>query len=108
MRPQCLLAAAVALSVLGGADPSLANRINTGEEAGTYQARFCPELAKHLDKLSKAKQEVRELYELLAKQKGPKAKEWIEEAIKKLQKAIKGHEKEVRQKWPEYCPRKDK
>ena len=50
MHSKCLLAAAVALSVLGGAHPSLANRINTGEEAGTYQERFCPALAKHLER----------------------------------------------------------
>lgn len=54
MRPHCFLAAAVALSVLGGADPSLANRINTGEEAGTYEARFCPELAEHLERAALA------------------------------------------------------
>ncbi|MCL4768023.1 MAG: hypothetical protein KJZ80_17500 [Hyphomicrobiaceae bacterium] len=42
------VAAAVMLLTLGAAGQAVANRINTGEEAGTYHARFCPELSKHL------------------------------------------------------------
>ncbi len=49
MSPKRGLATVVVLFALGAAAaPSFASQINTGEDGGTYQARFCPELAKNL------------------------------------------------------------
>lgn len=48
MTAMRLLAAVVLVFALGGVDQSFANQINTGEEFGTYQQRFCPELEKQL------------------------------------------------------------
>ena len=42
------LAAVTFLSAIGVAGAALADRINTGDEAGTYHARICPELVQQL------------------------------------------------------------
>jgi hypothetical protein len=39
--------------------------------------------------------------QLLQKVKGPKAQGTIRDEISDLKAAIKGHEKEIKQKWPE-------
>jgi RHS repeat-associated protein len=59
---------------------------------------------KHIEKISTAKDQLKELKEKLDNTKGPKARKPVEDAIRKLEKDIKGHEKEVSQKWPNGQP----
>ena len=41
---RCLAAMIFVLGTAGAADQSFAGRIHTGDESGTFHARFCPEL----------------------------------------------------------------
>jgi RHS repeat-associated protein len=66
---------------------------------GAKGAKSAAELAKHLQKLNKAKDELRDLSANCPK--GKTAQEAWKEAIEKLERQIAGHEKEIRQKWPE-------
>jgi hypothetical protein len=58
------------------------------------------EYDKHVRKLKEAKEEVKKLEEKLKETKGPKKQNPIKEQIKKLLDDVKGHEKEIKQKWP--------
>jgi hypothetical protein len=53
-----------------------------------------------------SKRQLRELKDKLDQVKGPKRQAPIRREIKELDKAIKGHEKEIGQKWPEGPPGK--
>jgi RHS repeat-associated protein len=64
------------------------------------------EYLKHKRKLEEALEDLQKLREALEKAKGPKARREIEEEIRNLERSIKGHEKEVRQKWPSGGPDK--
>jgi len=64
-------------------------------------AKRAAELARHLQRLKKAKDELKCLKDQLAKCKGKQAQEELRKKIHDLEKAIRGHEKEIRQKWPE-------
>jgi RHS repeat-associated protein len=59
---------------------------------------------KHVKGREAARRVLRELTDKLGRAKGPKTRGPIEEAIRKLEKEIKGHEKEIRQKWPRGRP----
>lgn len=61
-------------------------------------AKRVAELAKHMKKLKDAKSSVEALKNSCPAGKG--AQEKWKQAIKKLEDAIKGHEKEIAQKWP--------
>lgn len=50
------------------------------------------------------KEQVKDLKKKLDNAKGPKTRRPIQEAIRELEKDIKGHEKEVQQKWPNGRP----
>jgi len=69
-------------------------------------AKSYEELEKHMEKLRAGCKQLHDLEEKLKNTKGPKARKPIEEEIEKLKKAIKGHEKEIKQKWPKgpACP----
>jgi RHS repeat-associated protein len=63
------------------------------------------ELAKHLGDVASFEAELKGLKEALERATGPKTRKPIEEAIEKVLKDIKGHYKEMRQKWPDACPK---
>jgi hypothetical protein len=69
-------------------------------------AKSLEEYLKHKKKLEEALEELQELKKALEKAKGAKACKEIGEEIRDLEKSIKGHEKEVRQKWPNGRPEK--
>jgi RHS repeat-associated protein len=58
------------------------------------------EYDKHIRKYDKAKKQLKNLNDKLKNTKGPKKQKPIKEAIKKLKDDIKGHLKEIKQKWP--------
>jgi RHS repeat-associated protein len=62
------------------------------------------EYDRHIEAKGKAEERLQELQEQLGQVKGPKAQRPIREAIENLQREIRGHEKEIRQKWPEGRP----
>jgi RHS repeat-associated protein len=64
-------------------------------------AKSAAQMATHLEKLGDARNKVAELTRQLEKLKGPKAQNPVREEIQDLLDQIKGHEKEIRQKWPE-------
>jgi hypothetical protein len=71
-----------------------------GAEAKSKPSKSLEEYNKHVDKLEAARKRLQELRDQLAQTKGAKAQARIKEQIDQLEKAIKGHEKEIRQKWP--------
>jgi RHS repeat-associated protein len=68
-------------------------------------AKSAEKLAKHVADVSKARETLERLRQRLAREKGPKRTRPIEEAIRKVEDFITGHEKEMGQKWPEYRQR---
>lgn len=65
-------------------------------------AKSAEELAKHLENLNVAKKLLQSLQESCPK--GKKAQEILKDAIRDIERQIKGHEKEIRQKWPGVLP----
>jgi RHS repeat-associated protein len=63
-------------------------------------AKSLGEYNKHTEKLEAARQRLQALQEQLGQVKGPKRQAPIKKEIEQLEKAIKGHEKEIGQKWP--------
>ena len=62
------------------------------------------EYDRHASGVQRAREQVGELEGQLAKAKGPKAQRPIGEQIERLRREIRGHEKEMRQKWPDGRP----
>jgi hypothetical protein len=56
---------------------------------------------KHLDKLRAARSQADRLRQQLEGLKGPKAQQPVRDQLQDMLDQIKGHEKEIRQKWPE-------
>ncbi len=69
--------------------------------ASKVGAKSADEMTKHLSKLGEARDRVQALQRELERVKGPKAQAPVRAQIDKLAREIKGHEKEIRQKWPE-------
>jgi len=67
-------------------------------------AKSATEYDKHVGNLEKARERLGQLKEDLGQAKGSKAQRPIREQIDRLTKSIEGHEKEIRQKWPEGRP----
>jgi hypothetical protein len=59
------------------------------------------EYDKHIQKHQEAQNKLKDLENKLANTKGPKKQGPIKKQIEQLKKDIKGHEKEIKQKWPE-------
>lgn len=97
-------------AALGGtAGLALANVIHAlasgeGGEAAERRGKSNEEYDRHTGNLEQARDRLNQLKEELGQAKGPKAQRPIREQIDRLTKAIKGHEKEIRQKWPEGRP----
>lgn len=93
----------------GAAGLALANVIHAfasgeGGEAAEQGGKSAEEYDRHTSNVERARDRVNELKEELGRAKGPKAQRPIRDQIERLTKAIKGHEKEIRQKWPEGRP----
>jgi len=67
-------------------------------------AKSASEYDKHAQGVQNAKQEAGQLKEQLSKTRGPTSQAPIKEKIQRLEKSIRGHEKEMRQKWPKGRP----
>ncbi len=59
------------------------------------------EYNKHQENLAKAKEQLKGFEQKLSETEGPKKQAPIKEQIQRLKQDISGHEKEIRQKWPE-------
>ena len=64
-------------------------------------AKSFEQMNRHLDKLRGARQMLSDMESRLENIRGKKAMEALKDAIQDLRDQIKGHEKEIRQKWPE-------
>jgi RHS repeat-associated protein len=67
-------------------------------------AKSAAELAKHLDKLNKARQRLQELKQLAEKARMPNTIKRLQQEIQKILDKIAGHIKEIGQKWPDVEP----
>jgi RHS repeat-associated protein len=91
------LSAVAAIPILG--------QVSTGAKwakkgAKIYKgAKSVTEWQKHWDKLQAAYKNLKELRQALKNAKGKKARDRIRDQIRKLLQDIKGHEKEMKQKW---------
>jgi RHS repeat-associated protein len=83
----------------------LAKEAEDGEEAEAAQqgAKSLQNFQKHLSDLNQGKQRLNKLQKLLNRTKGPKAQQPVKDAIEDEEQQIKGHTKEMRQKWPDLC-----
>jgi hypothetical protein len=95
-------ASGVALSAMKGDKTGTAIAAVGMVIPGGKGAKSAAELEKHLSKLEAATEQVLGLEQKLSGLKGPKARKPIEEMIRSLKTDIRGHMKEIRQKWPEY------
>jgi RHS repeat-associated protein len=75
-----------------------------GTDGRQADAKSKEEYDKHQQKLGEARDQLGQLEEKLAETKGPKRQQAIKDQIEKLKESIKGHEKEIRQKWPDGAP----
>ena len=97
---------------VGGAIGALVGAIveltdgNAAEDAtpGPVGGKSASEYDRHVQGVAGAQGSLQGLQEQLNKAQGPKAQQPIREQIERLKKEIKGHEKEIRQKWPNGSP----
>lgn len=68
-------------------------------EQGVQGAKSAGELAKHVEKLQEAKEAADKLQRLVREAAGKKTRDRLIEQWDDLMRAIRGHEKEIRQKW---------
>lgn len=71
-----------------------------GGNAAPKSAKSQKQLEKHVSGVKRAQARLKELKEELEKAKGPKRQQPIRERIKDLEESIKGHLKEIEDKWP--------
>src|SRR6266545_8123144 len=91
--------------VLGEALWSLLSFMSSqGGEGAESGAKSVEQYEKHTANLERLRERLGQLTEDLGRAKGPKAQRPIREAIDRLKEFIKGHEKEIRQKWSEGRP----
>jgi peptidoglycan hydrolase CwlO-like protein len=76
----------------------------SGEEGAGEGAKSQEEYDKHQAGVEAAEKELQQLQDKLKTTKGPKAQRPIKEAIDRLKQDIKGHGKEMGQKWPHGRP----
>jgi archaellum component FlaC len=76
----------------------------SGEEGSGEGAKSQEEYDKHQAGVEAAEQELQQLQDKLKETKGPKAQRPIKEAIERLKQDVKGHRKEMGQKWPHGRP----
>jgi hypothetical protein len=81
-------------------DPCSKSQLETLEKG----AKCYAEWEKHVADLRSLCEQLRDLEKELEQAKGPKAQRPIREKIEKIKRKIKGHEKEMKQKWPKGPP----
>ena len=91
--------------VIGPWDPtkdpiSLTPTLDLMDRVLQTSAKNQDEYDKHIRKYDIAKKQLKNLNNKLKNTKGPKKQKPIKEAIRKLKDDIKGHLKEIKQKWP--------
>jgi RHS repeat-associated protein len=97
---------------VGGAVGALVGAIieltdgSSAEDAtpGPVGGKSASEYDRHVQGVADAQGQLQGLEGQLTKTKGPTAQQPIRERIERLKKEIKGHEKEIRQKWPNGRP----
>jgi hypothetical protein len=97
----------------GGALIGLARDVGSGlailyneasSEGSVKGSKSAEEYDAHVGKLGEARGRLGDLEGALAGANGPKAQAPIRDQIKRLKGQINGHEKEIRQKWPDGRP----
>jgi hypothetical protein len=86
------------LGEAGSVAGDLKDRVEKGEIRGDG-AKSPKKAQEHADKLQKAADKAKQLQDQLGKTSG-KAKDLVKKELDKLLKEIKGHVKEIKQKWP--------
>jgi len=76
----------------------------TAKEAAQKGAKSYEEYMKHQNYVKQGLEKLKKLKKLLDRTKGPKAQGPVKEAIELEEKVLKGHLKEIAQKWPNGCP----
>jgi len=77
----------------------------SGPRAVGAGAKSLGNFLKHQSQLQNARRALRDLMDRAARATGPKARNAIQQEIDDLMKWIRGHEKEMRQKWPNGEPK---
>jgi hypothetical protein len=90
-------------AAVGGAVGELIDRMyfSAGEHRSGKSAE---EYDNHVSNKQTAESRLRDMEEKLSNTKGPKAQRPISDMIEKLKAEVRGHEKEIRQKWPNERP----
>jgi uncharacterized protein RhaS with RHS repeats len=90
-------------AAVGGAVGELIDRMyfSAGEPRSGKSAE---EYDNHVSNKQTAESRLRDMEEKLSNTKGPKAQRPIRDMIEKLKAEVRGHEKEIRQKWPNGRP----
>ena len=83
---------------------ALSNRLFSESAKPLRGGKRVGEYDRHVENKARAEKELGQLREQLQQTKGPKAQRPIRDQIRKLEEEIKGHEKEIRQKWPSGRP----
>jgi hypothetical protein len=77
-------------------------------EQGVQGAKSASELAKHVRDVESLRDKAGDLQRAIEAATGKKAREKIAKELDKVRRMIEGHEKEIRQKWPDVaeiiCP----
>lgn len=90
---------------IGGALGALYDYVHANEADDSPKgSKSAGEYDEHQRKLGEARGQLEGLRDKLREAKGPKARGPIREQIRDLETDIKGHEKEIRQKWPDGRP----
>ena len=83
-----------------GGDAMTAAQLGRIKEAAKSYAEY----VKHMNYVKQGEEKINELEHKLKETKGPKAQKAIEEALEREKKILKGHLKEIAQKWPKGPP----
>jgi hypothetical protein len=71
---------------------------------GKKGGKSAAEYMSHAEKMAKAGEKVKDLQNKLKAAKGKKCQDALKKEIEELEKSIKGHTKEMNQKWPDGPP----
>ena len=111
LGPEGTIAGAVtgrAIGFLGGLAIASAGAawiaLSSEEAESSGDAKSAEEYDRHLRDQANAQDRLRDLENRLDKASGPKTRRPLEKAIKEALKDLKGHAKEIRQKWPNGRP----
>jgi len=83
---------------------AISNALFSGNAQSRSGGKSSDEYDRHIQARDNANGELGRLRDQLGQTKGPKAQQPIKDQIRRLEESIKGHEKEIRQKWPDGRP----